>query len=353
MKQFLKNVLASTVGVLIASFILSIMSTLFLIGIIASAGQSQEYKPKDNTVFKLELAGSVSDNAEPNPFAALLGNDQDELSLTQILRAIRLAKENDKIRGIYIEAGSVATTPANLQAIRKALVEFKESGKFIYSYADYYTQGAYYVCSVSDSVFLNPSGSIGLMGLASQQLFLTGLADKVGVEHYIFKVGTYKSAVEPYMLKKFSKENREQLESFLGSIWGEMTSSISRSRNIAPERLEEFVNNGVGIGKAERIQEYGLVDRLVYKHEMEDELKVKVGLEGKEKLRTAGLGKLVSIKEKKKEQKDKIAVVFAEGVIQEGSSSPFNMDEKVISAKLADELLKLKNDEKEKRWFFV
>ncbi|MCD7930989.1 MAG: signal peptide peptidase SppA [Tannerellaceae bacterium] len=345
MKSFLKTALASAVGVLIASFVLSFISTIFLIGIIAGAGQTKEYKPKNNTVFKLQLTGSISDNADPNPLAALFGDDKEEVSLTQILKSIRLAKENDNIKGIYIESGYLGATPATLQEIRDALEDFKESGKFIYAYSDYYTQGGYYVCSLADSIFLNPSGNISLMGLASNQLFLTGLAEKVGVEHYIFKVGTYKSAVEPYMLKKYSVENREQLESFFGSIWGEITSAISHSRNIAPERLEQFVNDGLGVRNATLTLDYNLADGLVYKHQMEDRLKAAVGLDSKDKLLTAGVDKVVTIKEKKKEHKNKIAVIFAEGVIQESSSSPFSMNDKTISTKFADELLKLKKDE--------
>lgn len=345
MKSFLKTALASAVGVLIASFVLSFISTIFLIGIIAGAGQTKEYKPKNNTVFKLQLTGSISDNADPNPLAALFGDDKEEVSLTQILKSIRLAKENDNIKGIYIESGYLGATPATLQEIRDALEDFKESGKFIYAYSDYYTQGGYYVCSLADSIFLNPSGNISLMGLASNQLFLTGLAEKVGVEHYIFKVGTYKSAVEPYMLKKYSEENREQLESFFGGIWGEITSAISHSRNIAPERLEQFVNDGLGVRNATLTLDYNLADGLVYKHQMEDRLKAAVGLDSKDKLLTAGVDKVVTIKEKKKEHKNKIAVIFAEGVIQESSSSPFGMNDKTISTKFADELLKLKKDE--------
>ena len=137
-------------------------------------------------------------------------------------QAIRRAKRNDKIKGIYIEANGISSGVANLQALRKELADFKESGKFIYAYGDSYSQGDYYVCSIADSVFLNPLGSVALVGLASQGMFFVELSEKIGVKMEIFKVGTYKSAVEPFIEKKFSEANREQINSYMGSIWGRL-----------------------------------------------------------------------------------------------------------------------------------
>ena len=158
-------------------------------------------------MFKLSLDGVLVDQAVKNPFSELMGESSNQMAVSDVIKAIRRAKANDNIKGIYLEAGSLSTGFAGIEAIRRELEDFKDSGKFIVSYGDYYTQGAYYLCSVADSVFLNPQGSVSLVGLASQGLFFTGLAEKIGVEHYIFKVGTYKSAVEPFFLKKNIQRN--------------------------------------------------------------------------------------------------------------------------------------------------
>lgn len=345
MKQFFKTVFASTLGVLIASGILMLGSVFIILGIAASA-DSSEYKPEKNTVFKLTLNGNLVDKAVKNPFAGLMGEADEQLAVSDIIKAIRSAKTNDNIKGIYMEAGSISGGFAGLEAIRRELLDFKESGKFIVSYGDSYSQGNYYLCSVADSVFLNPLGDVGLVGLASQGLFFTGLAEKLGIEHYIFKVGTYKSAVEPYFLKKFSDANREQLTSFLNSIWGNVTSAITESRNISPARLNDYLDKGLALGQASNAIEYNLADGLRYRYEVENCVKEMAGQDVKEKLKTADVSKAASIKVKEKDSKNKIAVLYAEGEIKdEDASSPFAANEQIISEEMAKQLRKLKNDD--------
>ncbi|RHJ92161.1 signal peptide peptidase SppA [Parabacteroides bouchesdurhonensis] len=345
MKQFFKTVFASTLGVLIASGILMLGSVFIILGIAASA-DSSEYKPEKNTVFKLTLNGNLVDKAVKNPFAGLMGEADEQLAVSDIIKAIRSAKTNDNIKGIYMEAGSISGGFAGLEAIRRELLDFKESGKFIVSYGDSYSQGNYYLCSVADSVFLNPLGDVGLIGLASQGLFFTGLAEKLGIEHYIFKVGTYKSAVEPYFLKKFSDANREQLTSFLNSIWGNVTSAITESRNISPARLNDYLDKGLALGQASNAIEYNLADGLRYRYEVENCVKEMAGQDVKEKLKTADVSKVASIKVKEKDSKNKIAVLYAEGEIKdEDASSPFAANEQIISEEMAKQLRKLKNDD--------
>lgn len=345
MKQFFKTVFASTLGVLIASGILMLGSVFIILGIAASA-DSSEYKPEKNTVFKLTLNGNLVDKAVKNPFAGLMGEADEQLAVSDIIKAIRSAKTNDNIKGIYMEAGSISGGFAGLEAIRRELLDFKESGKFIVSYGDSYSQGNYYLCSVADSVFLNPLGDVGLVGLASQGLFFTGLAEKLGIEHYIFKVGTYKSAVEPYFLKKFSDANREQLTSFLNSIWGNVTSAITESRNISPARLNDYLDKGLALGQASNAIEYNLADGLRYRYEVENCVKEMAGQDVKEKLKTADVSKVASIKVKEKDSKNKIAVLYAEGEIKdEDASSPFAANEQIISEEMAKQLRKLKNDD--------
>ncbi len=346
MKQFFQTMFASTLGVLIAMGILVMGFGFFLMGVAATAGGSSEYKPDKNMVFKLSLDGTLVEQAAKNPFAELIGKNT-QLAIPEVIKAIRLAKANEHIKGIYMEAGLLHGGFAGIEAIRRALVDFKESGKFIVSYGDNYTQGAYYLCSVADSVFLNPHGSVGLVGLASQGMFFTGLAEKLGVEPYIFKVGTYKSAVEPYFLKKFSDANREQLTSFLGSIWGNLTSAIKESRHLADGELERYLNEGLALGQATNAIDSHLADALRYRHEAENSVKIMAGQDVDNKLKTANVKKMVSIKQKEKKSDNKIAVLYAEGTIvdEASSSSPLSGEAAVITEEMAKKLRKLKEDE--------
>lgn len=350
MKQFFKNVFASAFGVLIGIAIIFAVGTFVIIGAMASSAGESEYKPKKNTVFKLVLDGDIVENSTSNPLMELLG-EKESVSLSKILRSIRLAKENDNIKGIYLETANTASSPATLSAIRDALVDFKESGKFIVSYADSYTQGGYYVASVADSVFVNPLGRVELHGLASVGLFFTGLADKVGIDFEIFKVGTFKGAVEPYFLKKFSDENREQISSYQTSIWKNITSKILASRPISEEQLNAFVNEGKFFEEGQATVNMKLTDGTRYRSEVEDALKVKAGQEVDDKLKVADVNKMVRIKDKKKVKADKIAILYAEGQIMEQASG-WNYDAQIINEKLGDELQKLAKDEEVKAVVF-
>lgn len=345
MKHFFQTMFASVFGVLIAMGLLILVGISFLIGVAASSSSSTEYKPKDNTVFKLKLEGTISDQVTENPFSGLFSEEVEPMSLTDITKAIRKAKTNDKIKGIYLDASGMSGGFASFEAIRRELEDFKESGKFIVSYADAYTQGTYYLASVADSVFVNPQGTVALVGLASQGIFFKNLAAKVGMEFYIFKVGTYKSAVEPYMTDKFSDANREQLTSFLGSIWGNMTSAICASRNIAPADLDTFLNQGLAFDDAQVMVDYKLVDALAYRKEAEDCVKRMAGQSLDDKMVSADVKKMLAIPEKAQESSSKIAVLYAEGEIREKSNSAMGMDEAVISEDMADELRKLAKDD--------
>lgn len=346
MKQFFKTVFASTLGVLIATGILVIGCVCFIIGLAASSSGSSVYTPEKNTVFKISLKGTLADQVNKNPFAELMGETGEEMSVSDVIKAIRRAKENENIKGIYLEAGHLSGGFAGIEAIHRELKDFKTSGKFIVAYGDDYAQGDYYLCSVADSVFLNPQGSVSLTGLRLRGLFFTGLAEKLGVEHYIFKVGTYKGAVEPYFLKKFSDPNREQLSSFLGDVWGNITVDIESNRKISADELNRYMNEGLALGDASNAIDYELVDGLRYRFEAENSVKALAGLEQKDKLKTVGVDKIVTIADKTKDKKDKIAILYAEGEINEdNSSSPMSMNAKVISEKMVTELRKLKEDE--------
>lgn len=345
MKQFFKSMFASVLGVLIAMGVIILGGLALLMGIAASSGSSSTYVPKDNSVLKLSLKGSLSDTATENPFGSLMGEEDESLAVQDVVKAIRTAKVNEKIKGIYLDAVGVSGGFAGFEAIRRELVDFKESGKFIVAYSDMYTQGCYYLASVADSVFVNPQGGAGLVGLASQGLFIKDLAAKLGIEYYIFKVGTYKSAVEPYFMDKFSDANREQLTSFLGSIWGNMTSAICESRHIQPDEMNRFLNEGLAMEDAQVLVDYKLVDGLRYRKEAEDCVKRMAGQDLKEKMVTSSVKNLLSVKQDKKEKENKIAVLYAEGSIQDDDNSFMSAGASIISEKMADELRKLADDE--------
>jgi protease-4 len=238
MKDFFKYVLATVVGIIVVGLLCTVMMVITLIGMASSTSTTSV--PNDAVVvFKLD--GSISERATEDPFASLLGNNaltSESMGLDDILKAIKNAKENDKVKGIYMEVGDFGgAAPATLAAVRRALVDFKTSKKFIVAYGDQYTQGAYYLCSVADSVVINPEGMLDWHGLAMQTTYYKELMDKLGVKMEIFKVGTYKSAVEPYLLNEMSEANREQITVFSGEIWNRMLSDVSKSRKLTNDKL--------------------------------------------------------------------------------------------------------------------
>lgn len=345
MKEFFKTMFASVFGVLIAFGIIIFGGISFLIGMALSSSSSAVYKPQANTVFKLTLSGTLSDQTTDDPFASLLGDDEEKLSLIDVIKAIRTAEKNDNIKGIYLDVKNLQGGFASFEAIHRELVNFKKSGKFIVSYGDTYGQGNYYLSSVADSILVNPQGSINLVGLASQGIFFKDLAAKLGVEFYIFKVGTYKSAVEPFFMDKFSDANREQLTSFLGSIWNNMTTGICESRNIPQEKLMEFINSGASLSETQAVIDSRLADKLCYRSEAETTIKRMAEQDMDKKLVTADIKKILSIKADEKEKKNKIAILYAEGEIKEDDSSLMGLMENVISEKMVKELNELAKDE--------
>ncbi|OUO53515.1 signal peptide peptidase SppA [Parabacteroides sp. An277] len=345
MKQFFKTMFASIFGVLIAMGVLLMGGIAFVAGIVASNSSSSTYKPAKNTVFKLSLKGTLTEHSSDNPFAGLWSSSDEQVVLPDLIRAIQKAKQNPDIQGIYLEGSELSGGFASFAALRRALEDFKSEGKFIVSYADAYSQGGYYLASVADSLFVNPQGMVGLVGLASQGIFFKNAMAKLGVEYYIFKVGTYKSAVEPYMNEKFSEANREQTASFLNSIWKNMTDAICTSRSIDAAEMERFLNTGVALGAPEELLTYKLVDKLAYRPEAEACVKRMAGQKVADKMVSADYSQLLSIPETKREAADKIAILYAEGTIVPEDDSPMSTGTALITEETARELYKLAQDE--------
>lgn len=265
MKDFFKYVLATVVGIIVVGLLCTVMMVITLIGMASSTSTTSV--PNDAVVvFKLD--GSINERATEDPFASLLGNNaltSESMGLDDILKAIKNAKENDKVKGIYMEVGDFGgAAPATLAAVRRALVDFKTSKKFIVAYGDQYTQGAYYLCSVADSVVINPEGMLDWHGLAMQTTYYKELMDKLGVKMEIFKVGTYKSAVEPYLLNEMSEANREQITVFSGEIWNRMLSDVSKSRKLTNDKLNQLTDSGLTFLETKFYKKEKLVDKIAY-----------------------------------------------------------------------------------------
>lgn len=325
MKSFFKSVLATIVGILISSAIIGVICAFLFfgfIGIILSSS-SESYSLKNNTVMTINLTGVMKDRVIPNPIYSYLGLDGDpEMSLTDILAAIKKAKNNDKIKGIYIRSGYFSASSSSLNEIREALLEFKSSGKFIVAYADDYLQGGYYVSSVADKIFLNPQGSLDLHGLSVSPTFYKGMLDKLGIEMQIFKVGTYKSSVEPYITDKMSDANREQVSSFANDIWDSILKGISDSRDIPVEDLNRLTDTLPAFRGGDFIINNKLADDLLYETEAKQYLKNMLGLSESDDLHTASVTDMQSVTDPKESgSSDRIAVLYAEGSIVSGTGS--------------------------------
>lgn len=348
MKQFFKMMFASTLGFFVGLMLVGVIAVVFMIGMVAGLSLNSQavYTPKaEDSVFKIAFEGDIRESAEETPFTNLLTGKESDISLKDLLKSIHHAKEQESVKGIYLDMGVFSGGTASLDAIRRALMDFKESGKFIVAYADSYTQGGYYLASVADKIYLNPQGILGLTGLSSQTMFYKGLLQKIGVEMMVFKVGTYKGAVEPFIADKLSDANREQITSYQNSIWGNITKGIAKSRNITVEDVNRFADEGAFFASPEKAVEYKLIDELKYRSEVEKYLIEQSGQTG-DKLKTVGLSNMKNIKKTERKYRNKIAIVYAEGeIMQQIISSPYSGNYPCISEKINDDLKKLADNE--------
>ena len=341
MKAFFKTILASTIGVIVGLTFMGIIGLLALVGLVAGLTSTPTYVPSNNTVLRIDLNGTIADNPAEDPLALLWKEDETTLSLKEILKAIKVAGEDPRINGIYLRAGNLDGGSASLQSIRRALEAFKESGKFVVAYGDNYTQGCYYLCSVADRLFLNPQGMVMLNGLSSQTMFFTGLMEKLGVEMEVFKVGSYKGAVEPFLLKKLSDENREQIQSYISTIWGHLVEGIASSRRMSTDAVEQFANEGLAFAGAQKAIDMGLIDEQKYQPEVDRFIREQTGQENKQSY--ASVSEVASL-DTPKGSGPKIALLYAEGeIVPRQSVSGYDLSQ-VITERLADQLIELKED---------
>lgn len=272
---------------------------------------------EENTIYRLDLSGVLVDQvAEENPFDVILsemyGQTTTTVGLNNLLSNIALAKDNDKILGIYLRGGSLSAGPASAKALRDALLDFKQSGKFIIAYADSYTQTNYYIASVADKIYLNAVGNIAWDGMSAQKEYYTRLFEKIGIEMQILKVGTFKSAVEPYFRTSMSDADRKQTEQYLGGIWNEVKTAVAEQRHLTMEQLDAYADECMSLQPQYKYVDYGFVDTLIYVQDMDTVLRMYAGTKDYKTLSTS---KMTAVERAKINAKDKVAVLYAEGQI--------------------------------------
>lgn len=340
MKEFLKQVAAVIVGTMIVSFFSTIISVVMFISFLSLGSASPSLS--EGTVLHLKLSGVLNEQSEDNPLALFMGTaTMENQGLDNILTAISVAKTNSKISGIYIEAGAVSADIASLQEIRRALEDFKKSGKFIIAYGDVYSQGAYYVASVADRVLVNPSGMIDWHGLASQPIFFKDLLEKVGVKMQVFRVGKYKSAVEPFTETAMSPANREQVNAFLQDIWGNLATEVAASRRLKVGQIKQYADSYVALADAKQYVKMKLADQVCYIDGVRDELRRR---SKQSQVKLISPNELALCAEENSSD-GRVAVYYAWGSIVDYPSSSMGGDHEIVGSRVVEDLDKLANDE--------
>ncbi|MBT8300682.1 MAG: signal peptide peptidase SppA [Maribacter sp.] len=340
--NFLRNLLAAIIGCLIA---FGIMFIMFLLFVSLVGGAEDGVVIQDNSILKLQMPQPIKDyvgNNEADPFASLFGQAQ---GLDEILHAIQVAKTDKDIKGISISNNFIMAGLAQTQAIRKALKDFKESGKFIYTYSDFYMQKDYYLASVADSIFLNPVGGMDFKGLSTEVLFYKDLQEKTGVKMEVIRHGKYKSAVEPFLASEMSDANRTQIKELLSSLWDTMVADISEGRHLSGDNVNSIADT-LGGRSPKFAKASGLIDDILFFDQYEDKLRAAISLDSIEEISYVSLKDYTKRSNKKsiKKGKEKIAVVFAQGEILYGEGGPNIIGQGIITKAL----VKARDDDKVK-----
>lgn len=344
MKDFFKYMSATVVGLIVFTLLTGVIGAMCIVGMIASGSSAKDVS--DNSVMVLNMSGMLDERSESSFMDELNGGTVGTIGLDDVLEAIGKAKDNDKIKGIYIEAGMLAADSyASLAAIRNALLDFKKSGKWIVAYGDVYTQGTYYVASVADEVFLNPSGQIDWHGISSQPVFLKDLMAKFGVKMQLAKVGTYKSAPEMYTADKMSDANREQVTAYVNGIWQNVCKAVSESRKISVEQLNAYADNFITLNDPKDFVKYKFVDKLIYTDQIDAEINKLLKQDADDNINTVSLAEMKVVKSKE-EKGEEIAVYYAYGnIVDNATGGMLSNEHNIISKTVCDDLKALMDDD--------
>lgn len=344
MKDFIKNVLATMVGMFGFFIVMGVIGMMSIIGMIASGNAAQNVEK--NSVFVLNLSGTISEQGSENPLSMFTGDNSLNSGLNDILSAIKKAKANDDIKGIYIEAGALMTNYATLQEIRNALADFRKSGQWIVAYGDFYTQGAYYVASVADKVYINPKGAIDWHGIGAQTMFYKDFMAKFGVKWEVVKVGTFKSATETFTEEKMSDANRLQTQTFIDGTWRNVCDAVSKSRGISVDSLNSYADSYLALQSTETLVKAKMVDGMMYGDQVKDAVKKMMKLDKDDNISQLTLNDMLNVKDGKVEGSE-IAVYYAEGdIVQDPKAATmFGNNNYIASRKVCKDLEDLMNDD--------
>lgn len=344
MKDFIKNVLATMVGMFGFFIVMGVIGMMSIIGMIASGNAAQNVEK--NSVFVLNLSGTISEQGSENPLSMFTGDNSLNSGLNDILSSIKKAKTNDDIKGIYIEAGALAANYATLQEIRNALADFRKSGKWIVAYGDFYTQGAYYVASVADKVYINPKGIVDWHGIGAQTMFYKDFMAKFGVKWEVVKVGTFKSATETFTEEKMSDANRLQTQTFIDGTWRNVCNAVSKSRGISVDSLNSYADSYLALQATETLVKAKMVDGMMYGDQVKDAVKKMMKLDKDDNISQLTLNDMLNVKDGKVEGSE-IAVYYAEGdIVQDPKAATmFGNNNYIASRKVCKDLEDLMNDD--------
>ena len=343
MKDFMKQAFATVVGILIFTVAMGIIGVISILGMVASSDSTP--KVKDNSVLVLQLSGQMQERTEDDVFGFLSGGEMTSIGLDEMLEAVDKAKNDENVKGIYIEAGMFAPDGvASVQALRNKLAEFKKSGKWIVAYGDQYTQASYWLCSVADKVMINPEGLVDWHGLCSEIIFFKDLMAKFGVKMQIAKVGKFKSAVEPYFADQMSDANRGQISVFLNGIWNNMVSDVAQSRKLDSKTLNAYADSLVTFSSAEDLLKMKLVDQVAYYDEVKAEIKKRLDLDEDDRISQVTVKQMCAQPNKNKAE-DRIAVYYAYGDIVSDAQESMSQGTSICSGNVVPDLEELMDDD--------
>lgn len=340
MKDFFKNVAATIVGLFAFGLIMTILGFICIIGMIASSNSKPTLK--DNAVMVLKLQGQIEDRSEDNWLGELTGEQFNNLGMNKILSSIRKAKDEEKVKGIYLETGILESDYATLQEIRNALADFKKSGKWIIAYGDALSQGGYYLASVANKVYVNPEGNVDWHGIASQPQYIKDVAAKFGVHFTVVKVGKYKSYTETYTEDKMSDANREQVSRYIGGLWQQMLADVSKSRNISKDSLNRYADGLMVFDDAQLLKSRKMVDGFCYYDEIRDVVKRQLGLKTDETINQVDYNDVDMAIDDSNLMGEEIAIYYCQGtIVRMETPSIYGSEQQIVSTKVIKDLQEL------------
>ncbi|WP_316800716.1 signal peptide peptidase SppA [Pedobacter frigidisoli] len=343
MKDFFKYLFASMLGFFLSTVIIFIIIFVIIVGAISSIDSDKTTTVSNNSVLFLNLDQAVTERTPKNPFGNLPlvgGDEKDGIGLNDLLKAIKRAKTDDNIKCIYLNVSSPNAGFATMREVRTALIDFKKSHKKIIAYSEVYTQGAYYLASAADKIYLNPEGALEFKGFSSELTFFKGTLEKVGVEMQVIRVGNYKSAVEPFILDKMSDYNRKQVTAYVGGLYNTFLTDIAQSRNLEKDSLNKIADD-YRVQQPQDALNFKMIDGLKYKDQIIEELKGLSGTTRGENIRSVSINDYAKNNTETGSGKDKVAVIYANGEINGGEGN----DNQIGSERISRAIRKARLDE--------